>query len=467
MQRAVTSALWRSIVVVTLCFFSGASALEASDAVRSFDVEYYSVQRFVTEADKFGVVEFECGDETIFLELEATTVREGARARTYRGTVVDEPNSDVRLSATRGGLCGTIRRGDSWTFIEPAPNLARRGRRTAGRPHRVFTKGDVDVASLGLCNHTTAHAHASDSTSDADPVAAAAVEAGEAGELRLVEIAIEADHEFFLEHGNGAAETIEATINAVNGIFEEQLGITLEITDIFVWESSNDPYSTSNSARLLGQFRSNFEATRDATPRDLAHLFTGRNLNGAVIGIAYLGGACSTTGYGLSQDLGSPALLPILVAHELAHGLGATHDPHGAGTIMAPGLSPDASEFSASSYAQIAEFIDNHDCIQHGTADVPAPPAPPAPESFVRGDVDGDHTVGILDVLRFIEIIQRRNTWDCLDPLDIDDSGTVTIRDLLLLYHAILTPGSAPPAAPYPDRGLDPTADSFSDCSRG
>ncbi len=79
---------------------------------------------------------------------------------------------------------------------------------------------------------------------------------------------------------------------------------------------------------------------------------------------------------------------------------------------------------------------------------------------FVRGDVDGAGEIDITDgiyILNFL-FVDPSLALGCEDAADVDDNGELEITDgIALLSHLFL--GGAPPKAPYPNPGLDPTPD--------
>jgi hypothetical protein len=78
---------------------------------------------------------------------------------------------------------------------------------------------------------------------------------------------------------------------------------------------------------------------------------------------------------------------------------------------------------------------------------------------FVRGDANGDGTVNISDAVAILGyLFLGAAVPPCLDAGDTDDSGSLDLSDAVsVLNHLFL--GAAPPPSPYPERGLDPTAD--------
>ena len=80
---------------------------------------------------------------------------------------------------------------------------------------------------------------------------------------------------------------------------------------------------------------------------------------------------------------------------------------------------------------------------------------------FVRGDANENDVVTLDDAVRTLDVLfQGTDRPDCLDRLDSNDDGRVNVTDavrtLLFLFQ-----GGAPPPAPYPEAGVDPTEDSL------
>ncbi|MBI4603495.1 MAG: VCBS repeat-containing protein [Planctomycetes bacterium] len=81
--------------------------------------------------------------------------------------------------------------------------------------------------------------------------------------------------------------------------------------------------------------------------------------------------------------------------------------------------------------------------------------------SFVRGDANVDGMVDLSDAVTVLGVLflGTPGTVPCQDALDADDSsGQLEITDAVYLLQFLFSGGSPPPA-PYPDCGLDPTAD--------
>ena len=100
-----------------------------------------------------------------------------------------------------------------------------------------------------------------------------------------LDIALLADTQFVQAFNNPEAEMLRL-INQVDGIYSEQVGVSLNIVELRPL-SNNGPLTSSNAGSLLDQL-SRFVDSSFNNP-GLVHLLTGRDLSGNTIGIAYLG----------------------------------------------------------------------------------------------------------------------------------------------------------------------------------
>ena len=392
----------------------GVAAATRYDVVEAFDVEDWNVEGIAAAADSGRpfTLRYFGAEHTLALErnplrserFRMTAVdRSGfrrlvpTRTKVYRGRVDGDRTSTVRLSIDARGLRGFIRSADGWTFIDPLPAAPGTARATVDGAvaHRVYSEADISLEEIGSCGAELlgasasvdstaiedAHAHdghehassgaarpelvglepprSSVATSE-EPIAATA-------ETRTMELAVVADFEYFQTHGANSLTEIEATINAVDGIYERELGLRVEIGDVTIWEDANDPYTHTDALDLLVQLRSYWNGNKTGVPRDVVHLFTGKELDDATVGIAYVGVVCSrTNGYSLSQDIQSSFLEGMLVAHEIGHALGSQHDANGSTPryIMYASLGGlNLDEFSDQSLNAIGNYIDSVSCL--------------------------------------------------------------------------------------------------------
>lgn len=181
----------------------------------------------------------------------------------------------------------------------------------------------------------------------------------------VADVAIEADLEFFQLHASDPQRTVDdifAVMAMVDMIYKRDTGIGYAIPHVVI---STVSYGTSDPSTLLSNMRSRWDAgTYSTIPRDVAHLFTGVNMNGNTIGIAYLNGVCvRSTQYGLSESLFATSLSAraALTAHQLGHNWNANNCSGNDCHIMCPtlgGCSGLIDRFGSASKAAIISSRD-------------------------------------------------------------------------------------------------------------
>lgn len=218
---------------------------------------------------------------------------------------------------------------------------------------------------------------------------------------KVITVSTDADPEWYAKHGEQSNAVIASIINSAEAMYDRQLGIRFRIVKQHVYTTSS-PYTSTDSGALLRMFTGN-SANRTNLGSgggsfdddvDLKHLFTGKDMDGSVIGIAYIGTVCvaPSLAYGITQDYIDGANFGIF-AHELGHNFGAFHDVSDRGGLMYPSISlPPSDRFSDVSLNEISEHLSrNGSCISREALnprdDTPAEPSPvptttPEPTDF-------------------------------------------------------------------------------------
>lgn len=190
---------------------------------------------------------------------------------------------------------------------------------------------------------------------------------------RVVTISTDADPEWYQKYGDQSNAVIASLINATEAIYNRQLGLRFRIVKQHVYTDSS-PYTTTDSGMLLTAFTRNVEnvANLGVNPNtfhqdvDLKHLFTGKDIDGSVIGIAYIGVLCAvpSLSFGVTQSYVEAANAGIF-AHEVGHNFGATHDSSTRDGLMYPSISiPPAQKFSDASLGEITSHLSKYgSCI--------------------------------------------------------------------------------------------------------
>lgn len=86
----------------------------------------------------------------------------------------------------------------------------------------------------------------------------------------------------------------------------------------------------------------------------------------------------------------------------------------------------------------------------------------PEPHLFIRGDVNNDGRLDLSDAIFILNSLFAGGIPpECLDSADVDDDGKLTIGDAIYLLNYMFSGGPAP-KPPFPEAGVDPTADDLS-----
>ena len=286
----------------------------------------------------------------------------------YRGELAGRPGSWARIVVSNGMPSGLFWDGNEMYAIEaPGDSIVQ------SNGSVIYRLADAQIApgsmSCGSASMATTGSVAMDGL------------LGELGEISQAQGAISqlemgaiGDFEFTNSKGNdaAAATAIATRLNNVDGIFSQHVGVQINVTTIETFSASNDPFTdeTESGALLaeLSDYRANSPTQRS---NGLTHLYTGKNLDGTTVGIAWTGALCSTNfGAGLSEGNGSSTFDSLVAAHEIGHNFGAPHDGQSGSEcasetgsfIMAPQLN-GSDQFSSCSVAQMSDDIADASCI--------------------------------------------------------------------------------------------------------
>ena len=145
---------------------------------------------------------------------------------------------------------------------------------------------------------------------------------------KTVNVYFECDYKLFQDKGSNTTNVA----NYVNGLFNQvktlyaNENIDMQISELYVWTSTDPFVSYTTTSTLLPAFRS---ARGSSFNGNLAHFLTTRNLGG---GIAYVDVLCSkSSAYAVSMIYNSYNNVPSyswsveVVTHEMGHNIGSRH----------------------------------------------------------------------------------------------------------------------------------------------
>lgn len=162
------------------------------------------------------------------------------------------------------------------------------------------------------------------------------------------------DPEFVDIHGTASDDEVAYVVNTTEAIYSRQLGIRFRVVGRTKL-TARTPETASGD--ILASFLNNETTQNDSV--DLKHLFTGKDMDGRIVGLAFVNAVCYEPRYAYAVTQTYGFFTPYIFAHEIGHNFGAHHDTAGPGTLMYPSISP-GSEFSQTSIHQINSHVLNY-----------------------------------------------------------------------------------------------------------
>jgi hypothetical protein len=253
----------------------------------------------------------------------------------YKGQVNGVAGSWARIGIADGQLRGMLWDGSDLYIIEPVAklsdslpaNIAVSEDTTA-----IFRLKDVLMKSGAASCGTDSDAVAVNKGSEnygslLNELKSAPAIMQAAGASRRLELSALGDMLFVNRYGTEAQARAEILLrlNNVDGIFSSQLGVEIQVPTVDIGDALSETTSASSLLDELGNLR---KRSSNLNSRGLTHLFTGRNLDGTTVGIAYLDSVCNQRyGAGLSEASSRSSWIESLIAaHEIGHNFGAPHD---------------------------------------------------------------------------------------------------------------------------------------------
>lgn len=318
---------------------------------------------------------------------------------TYRGTVLAHPESRVSATVHEGSITAMIKTIDGLIGIQPLTSLGLSARVSE---HVIYRAADVFDGGQYTCGVTVDHLiESAQDSNDSGSLAGTG--------LSVIDLAIDSDVEFYNKNGQSVDNTIrdiEGVMDIVEFIYERDVAISYEITAVIVRTVEPDPYSSTDPEALLCALRTTWnQAPHTSIRRDTTHLFTGKNVDSNVIGIAFVGVVCNVQGrfsgcaggrddlaYGVSESRFTTSISrrTALTAHELGHNWGASHCNGGSCHIMCDmlggcgGVTGSNLKFGPTASSEIINHRNSRSCLTN----LSPPLTLPFEESFPSTTLD-------------------------------------------------------------------------------
>ncbi|USO00279.1 MAG: hypothetical protein H6810_06370 [Phycisphaeraceae bacterium] len=259
----------------------------------------------------------------------------------------------------------------------------------------------------------------------------------------VIQLHIVADALFSDTYGAQTLDIVNQVIQGANErwtrpVDQGGLEVHVQLAGIDVFPGSDPFPATTDAFALLSAVQAYAAAKRPIDPatRDALILITGRDLDGSLIGLAFVGSACGPSSVAIAAVLPndpSPAeFLSTNVAHQLGHILGMQNDGSGnacppTGFIMGL-LSPSspATTFSTCSQAYFGSFIQTHPNIPDCLAD----------PAIACNQADLAEPFGLLDLADINAFVAGFLANDTI--ADIDGNGLFDLTDLNLFVVAFI-----------------------------
>jgi len=272
---------------------------------------------------------------------------EGLDLSLWKGTVVGEANSEVRLSFSSFGSRGWIKHGDELIHLSASPDEDGGWFESivvATTESRLRRDGEV----LGqFCGVET---NAAGLESDIDPRWITTMDPNDPGpgtssllgtnacDVRGCAIAVETDFQLFQIFNDLPAETayIATLLGFISDRYEEQVNTVLTFPYVGFYTDANDPWTTQDTggpaSDLIGEFRGAW-AGQIPMNAALGHFISGASISGGYAYVNVLGNP--NTGFAVSGNISGNVRFPVMqqpmnwdfivISHELGHNFSAPH----------------------------------------------------------------------------------------------------------------------------------------------
>ena len=307
--RALPMCASRRFILVALLV----SAVSFVAPAEAWDIEVGQYEHVELIKSGPNSVSFVAWGRQFDMQLEASALTTaGSAASLYRGELVGQPGSWVRLTQIGGHFSGAVWDGSQLWLLNRRERLAPSQTRTDGG-----YGNETVVYPISEIRGEFADRVVGDLEQSFRPEIAAASFGPQPG--RILDIGLVASAEFVAKHGAQAEAVLLEMFNVVEGIFITQVGVQLRATEIVLLNTNPPGFDAEDPAELLDQFGLYKFSEPTLAPLGLAHLFVARQLDSSgsqvrLIGIANIGALCDArNGVGITETADDPIFEALIV----------------------------------------------------------------------------------------------------------------------------------------------------------
>ncbi|TRZ02121.1 hypothetical protein DNTS_031905 [Danionella cerebrum] len=242
----------------------------------------------------------------------------------YHGKIANDSESSVSMS-TCDGLRGYFQTAEQRFLIEPLSE-------NSDGDHGVFRFEDVNDDTPRVCGVTNT---SWDENSDGAPPRILKTRSRSSGptlfqQQKYIEFFLVADNREYKRMDSDIEKLrkrVFEIINFINNVYKE-INTFVALTGLEVWTDSDKITVSPVAGETLDSFTKwrNSELKK-RQQHDNAHLLSAIDLDGATVGLAYIGTLCASYSTGIIQDHSTKAIaVGATMAHEMGHNLGMNHD---------------------------------------------------------------------------------------------------------------------------------------------
>lgn len=181
-----------------------------------------------------------------------------------------------------------------------------------------------------------------------------------------MEVAVDADFEFFQTFGGNTNTRINGYFNSIRGLYETTFDLDIVLVNTHIWTTVADPYVSFDGATINNEIENTWSTTFGSVNRDIVCHFTGKDL-GALLGRANaIGNLCDGDPNNFTSN--HPTAYKTL-AHEIGHNLNGLHPTSGCTGSSIPVMCQGTSQrvplyFSTNNRVRINNHLSaNQGCI--------------------------------------------------------------------------------------------------------